>query len=340
MIGYYIHHQGFGHLARAISICEQLQYPTTALSSMDIPEPHPFAAVVKLPRDDQEDQVVEPTAHGALHWAPHHHNGFRARMNAVSHWIDTACPAAVVTDISVEIATFVRLLGVPVIVVALPGKRFDAPHALVHRLADHIIAAWPRELYLPPWLQPHAEKTSFVGGISRYDGRECPSAEPPDDATASTGTRVLVLSGAGDSVGSRLSDCAAACPGTTWTAIGGADTGWVDDPWPLICAADVVVTHAGQSAVADVAAARRRAVVIAQPRPYDEQPATATVLRRYRLATVAHRWPDVRAWPGLIAHATAGDPDKWSRWEVAGAASRAARAVESTVQRCALASVS
>lgn len=303
---------------------------------MDIPEPHPFSAVVKLPRDDQEDRVMEPTAHGALHWAPHHHNGFRERMKAISHWIDAARPAAVVTDISVEVATFVRLLGVPVIVVALPGKRFDAPHALVHRLADHIIAAWPRELYLPPWLQPHAAKTSFVGGISRYDGRAVPPVRPPDDV----GARVLVLSGADDDFGGRLDECAAACPGTTWTAIGGANSAWVEDPWPQICAADIVITHAGQSAVADVAAARRRAVVIAQPRPYDEQPATATVLRRHRLATVARQWPDVRAWPGLIAHAEASDPEKWSRWEVSGAASRAARAVEATVQRCALASVS
>ena len=47
------------------------------------------------------------------------------------------------------------------------------------------------------------------------------------------------------------------------------------------------------------------AVVIAQPRPYDEQAATAEVLRRHRLATVARGWPDGRAWPGLISHALA-----------------------------------
>lgn len=341
MIGYYIHHQGFGHLARAITICEQLQCPATALSSMDIPAPHPFTEVVRLPRDDQGDQVMEPTAHGALHWAPHHHNGFRARMNAMSNWIATTRPAAIVTDISVEIATFARLLGVPVIVVALPGKRFDAPHALVHRLADHIIAAWPRELYVPPWLQPHAAKTSYVGGISRYDGRACPSPTPTgarDDTAPNADTRVLVLAGAGDGFGHQLGDWAAACPGTRWTAIGGSESRWLDDPWPQICAADVVVTHAGQSAVADVAAARRRAVVIAQPRPYDEQSATATVLRRHRLATVARHRPDNRAWPGLISQALASDPEKWIRWQVSGAASRAARAVEVTAQRCAMVS--
>ncbi|HYX99187.1 MAG TPA: glycosyltransferase [Mycobacterium sp.] len=334
MIGYYIHHQGFGHLARAMSICEQLRYPATALSSMDIAAPHPFAEVVKLPRDDHGGHLTEPTAHGALHWAPLHHNGFQERMNTLARWIADVRPAAFVTDVSVEIAAFVRLLGVPVIVVALPGKRFDAPHAFVHQLADHIIAGWPRELYLPPWLQPHVGKTSFVGGISRFDGRSSPAPQRSENV------RVLVLAGADEHFGGATDECAAACPGTTWTPIGGTDRRWVADPWPRICAADVVVTHAGQSAVADVAAARRRAVVIPQSRPYDEQSATATVLRQRRLATVAIDWPDVRAWPGLIAQALAADPEKWSRWQVAGAASRAARAIEATAQDGAVVSAS
>jgi hypothetical protein len=55
-----------------------------------------------------------------------------------------------------------------------------------------------------------------------------------------------------------------------------------------MCAADVVITHAGQSCVADVAAARRPAIVLPQPRPFDEQHATAETLRRHRLA-VANR---------------------------------------------------
>jgi hypothetical protein len=303
------------------------------LSSLDIPAPHPFAAVVKLPRDDQVERVAEPTAHGALHWAPQPHRGYQARMDLVARWVAEAQPAAIVVDVSVEITVFARLLGVPVIVVALPGKRFDAPHALVHRLADHIIAAWPQDLHVPAWLRQYEHKTSYVGGVSRFDGRRC---SPDGGRTASpTNPRVLVLAGASERFGARIEECAAACPGTTWTAIGGTDGCWVDDPWDQICAADVVVTHAGQGAVADVAAARRRAVVIPQPRPYDEQAATAEVLGAHRLATVAQRWPDVRAWPALISDAMAGDPHRWARWQVSGAAARAARAIEATAGQCA-----
>jgi Glycosyltransferase family 28 C-terminal domain len=252
-------------------------------------------------------------------------------MDTLARWVAEARPAAIVSDVSVEVAVLSRLLGVPVIVVALPGKRFDAPHVLVHRMADHIIAAWPQQLHVPAWLRPYLDKTSYVGGISRFDGRHC---SPDIGITApSPNHRVLVLAGASEQFGTAVDECAAAVPGTTWTAIGGTDGCWVDDPWQQICAADVVVTHAGQSAIADVAAAGRRAVVISQPRPYDEQAATAEVLRRCRLATVAQNWPGIRAWPGLISHALASDPDRWTRWQVSGAAARAARAIEATARQ-------
>lgn len=257
-------------------------------------------------------------------------------MDAIARWIVEARPDAFVTDVSVEVATFVRLLGVPVIVVAVPGKRFDAPHLLAHRLADHIIAAWPQELLAPGWLRAHEDKTSYVGGISRYDGR----AHPTPDGRAHDDIRVLVLAGAMEDLGGTIGDCARTCPGTTWTTIGGANGAWVQDPWPQICAADVVVTHAGQGAIADVAAARRRAVVIPQPRPFDEQAVTADVLARHRLATVAAGWPESRAWPSLIARAMATNPAAWRRWRVCGAAERAATAIENTAARCAKAVVS
>lgn len=333
MIGYYIHHQGFGHLARAMSICAQLTQPATALTSLDLPASHPFTDVVKLPRDDLADQVSEPTANGALHWAPHHDKGFQTRMDAVARWVVEARPEAVVTDVSVEIAAFVRLLGVPVIVVALPGKRTDAPHLLAHRLADHIVAAWPRELCEPAYLRPYAHKTSYVGGISRFEGRECQPNDTPSKRE-SKGNRILVLSGGSEDFGAVAAVCLQACPDICWTMLGGDNGSWADDPWPHICSADVIVTHAGQSCVADIALAERPAVVISVPRPFDEQRATGAVLRRYRLATVAREWPDARAWPALIAHARASDPRKWCRWQVRGAAARAAEAIVSTAERC------
>ena len=96
---------------------------------------------------------------------------------------------------------------------ALPGKRYDAPHLLVHRLADHIVAAWPKELRVPPWLRSYEDKTSYVGGISRFDDRQIP-APPPAHAQRGPGaaTTVLILGGA-DGLGAgpgALEQCATA----------------------------------------------------------------------------------------------------------------------------------
>ncbi|OBK13496.1 glycosyltransferase [Mycobacterium asiaticum] len=290
-----------------------------------MPASHPFSAIVQLPRDDQGTQACEPTAHGALHWAPHHDPGFGARMIAIADWVANARPEAMVVDVSVEVAMFVRLLGVPVIVVALPGKRTDAPHSTVHRIADHILAAWPKALCVPAWLRQYEHKTSYVGGISRFEGRRAASK------SADSG-RVLILGGTGGDFGP--GDCSSAACGWTWTTLGGASGSWKDDPWSEIHDADVVVTHAGQSCVADVAAAQRPAIVIPQPRPFDEQKSTALMLRRHQLAVVAQDWPDERAWPALLTHARARDPQRWRRWQVDGAAQRAATAIESTALQC------
>jgi UDP-N-acetylglucosamine:LPS N-acetylglucosamine transferase len=108
------------------------------------------------------------------------------------------------------------------------------------------------------------------------------------------------------------------------------------DPWPDICAADVVVTHAGQGCVADVAAARRPAIMLPQSRPFGEQDATADALCRHRLATVIRRWPRPYEWKGLIAHARAADANRWELWQTEGAATRAATAIEATARRCAV----
>jgi hypothetical protein len=219
----------------------------------------------------------------------------------------------VVVDVSVEVALFVRLLGVPVIVMAMPGERTDGPHASVHQIGDHIIAAWPRELYEPEWLRAYAAKTSYVGGISRFGDRE--GLQP----TTNRAPTVLVLSGTGVDFDQTTVDAtAASIPEITWKTLGLRGGLRTPDPWPDICAADV-------------AAARRPAIVLPQPRPFDEQHATAETLRRDRLAVATRGWPDARAWRYFIGHARAADPSRWERRQTTDAAARAAEAIKTTV---------
>ncbi len=87
------------------------------------------------------------------------------------------------------------------------------------------------------------------------------------------------------------------------------------DAWALLQDADVVVTHGGQNALAEVAAARRPAVVVPQDRPYDEQRANAAALDRGGLALVRGRV----AGTGRVAGAARGGgrsrtSTRWSAW--------------------------
>lgn len=321
MIGYYVHHVGSGHLRNATCIAAALDGGMTGLSSLPRPAgwPGPW---IELERDDSGHPAQDPTAHGRLHWAPKHHPGLAARMARIAEWIDAAHPAALVVDVSVEVAVLGRLMGVPVVVRALPGDRSDPAHQLGYSLADAILANWPDLGDMAHDLHRWADRTHHVGGLSRFAGR--PATAPPPHARP----RALVLQGSG---GTRVTPAdvaaaAAATPDWEWHRLGpGA---WSDDPWPELCAADVVVTHAGLGSLADVAAAARPAVVIPEDRPHDEQHATARALAAAGVAVVSAHWPEVHQWPDLLARALALGGSGWERWCTDGAAERAARVIE------------
>ncbi|RYJ01977.1 MAG: glycosyl transferase, partial [Actinomycetales bacterium] len=261
MIGYYVHHHGRGHLNRALSINAELG-PVVGLSSL--PRPAQWIGPwIELPRDDDRDVLRNPTAGGALHWVPEQHRGLRERMHEVSSWISDIEPELMVVDVSVEVALLARLHGVPVVTSVLPGDRSDPPHELVHTAARAVIAPWPssaRSVLRAPATADGRLET--VGAFSRFDGRAVPERADP-------GRRVVLMLGAGGhALAPEVLDLAREqTSGWEWTVLGLGDT-WADDPWESLCAADVVVTHSGQNAVAEVAAARRPAVVVPQDRPF------------------------------------------------------------------------
>jgi predicted glycosyltransferase len=96
-----------------------------------------------------------------------------------------------------------------------------------------------------------------------------------------------------------------------------------------------VIAQAGLGCIADIAAAQKPAIIIAQSRPFDEQVATAQTLARAGLAVVIDDWPDLDAWPALITAARAIEPNRWTRWQTAGSAARAAQAVADVADHCA-----
>jgi hypothetical protein len=326
VIGYYVHHQGLGHLTRLQAIAEHLRAPVTGISSL--PAPEGWASDwLQLARDDGmpagEVAGADPTAGGVLHWVPRHDLGLAGRAAALTEWVARTRPSLVVVDVSVEVTALLRLSGVPVVVVAMPGERTDRAHSLAYDLADGLLAPWPEAAHAGDWHPDRRARLWAVGGISRFDGRVPPS-RPPSVGPATR--RVLVLWGGGgrSTSAAEVAAARAATPGWEWVERGPGSPS--PDLWADLASADVVVTHGGQNAVAEVAAARRPAVVVAQPRPFDEQVATAAAVDRLGVAVGVPTWPPASAWPGLLERALGRGGEGWRRWSTGhGAASAAAR---------------
>lgn len=335
MIGWYVHHHGWGHMTRMQAIRPHLGDEVTVFSSLPEPASLPPETVwVQLPSDS--DAVVGPdgvsreahelgdvTARGTLHWAPLGHPGHQARLAAIAEWVAIHPTSAFVVDVSVEVTILARLLGVPTISVAQPGDRTDAPHRLGYDLADRILAPWAPGTIPAKALIGREDRVRSVGAISRYDGRACTEA----DADADDVRRVLFLGLALDPV--RLAQTRELLSADGWVveSAGAGSDDRIDDVWPLLRRATVVVSAAGQNSIADLAAADARAVVIAQERPFDEQSEMARVLAAHGLArTVA-----ADASPAEVVDSirrAADTAPRWDVWQVSGSAARAAAAIE------------
>lgn len=330
MIGYYVHHQGRGHLQRAACIATHLRTPITVLSSLRRPDDWQ-GAWVGLPRDDEPRAVGDVTANGRLHWAPTGHAGHMARMAGIARWVGETRPTLVVTDVSMEVSTFIRLMGVPVLAVGMRGDRSDRAHRLGYDTADGLLLPWAAAFPEPSWPRHWLNKSHHVGAFSRFDAVSPPPRPPSPDRVSGRRPRAVVTLGAGgtDVTAAELAEAARALPDWSWRVLGGQHGEWTADPWPVICSADVVITHCGNNAIAEVAAARRPAVVIPQSRPHGEQHATARALRHGGLAVVCPRWPEAHTWPGQLAEALALGGEAWSAWSPGDGARRAARLIDS-----------
>jgi hypothetical protein len=328
VIGYYVHHVGAGHLHRARAVALRAEGTVTGLSSLPAPADWP-GPWVRLVRDDSAPEAVDPTARGNLHWVPERDDGLCRRMAALSSWIETARPDVLVSDVSAEVALLARLHGVPVVSVVLPGRRGDRAHRNAYAVSSGLVAAWPREAVgmVQGLAQADARRLHHVGALSRWETAGRDRRDP-------SRRRVLVLSGRGGGhpTETQLRAAAADAPDWSWTVRGGSGE-WRDDPSLEIDASAVVVIQAGESAVADVAARRRPAVVVPAPRPFDEQRATGRAL-------AAGPWPchveesfPVTGWAERLAEVAALDGQAWADWCDGRAADRLAEYLDAFSSR-------
>lgn len=326
VIGYYVHHHGAGHLTRARVISSALlaRRSEVVLLGSNLRGAHG----VTLPRDnDGPAPFNDPDASRALHWAPLGHRGFSARMETIASWVQACRPSVVVVDVSVEVVTLLRLLGIPTVVVAQPGDRTDDAHTLAYRCATAILAPWPAEADPCPALRPFADKVTHTGGISGIRRQK----RTPQVGVVLTGRGGIwrgngqKVNGGGDNWGAEIAQSLRAdLPGMQWVEAGGHH--WVAEMGPLLSRAQVVVSHCGQNAVADIAALNVPAVLCPQPRPHAEQEHLGAEISRLGLAKRAvrsHSDSTPTPWASLVEQAVQA-PTQWDRWHTASASVRAA----------------
>ena len=315
-IGWYVHHQGAGHLQRARAVAAHLGRPctilgtlagfdTAGLDSLDLPDDRPLAPGAGF--DGHDGEAARPDA---FHYAPLRHPGLRGRMARIAAWVERTDPALIVVDVSVEVALFARLLSVPTVVVRLAGERSDTPHLEAFRSASRLLAPFPEALEspgTPDWVRAKTFHAGFLGG-----GRP---------ASGEAGQDVVVVFGRGGDGGDRaaLAAAARAVPERTWHVLGpvrgeGAIPanlrlhGWVADVDSVVARAAVLVGGGGDGLVALAAAHGKRFLCLPEPRAYGEQTEKAEALRRHGAAIVRDAWPVPEEWPGLVREALAIDP--------------------------------
>ncbi|EJL29599.1 hypothetical protein [Novosphingobium sp. AP12] len=307
-IGYYVHHHGAGHYARAAAIAAACDWPVTLLGTgigdrgIDLSDDRPASGQF----DGQDAANCRPAA---IHYAPLDHEGVRMRVARISDWIAAARPALMVVDVSAEVAMLARLASVPTAYVRLNGVRDDAPHRDAFRAATALFAPFHGAMELPETPTWVREKTRYFPGITASASTE-----------AAIDRRILVVfgRGGGPGDGELLAAAARACPEWQWRVIGPAGrpahcpanlvfAGWADEPQREIARAHIVVGAAGDGLVGAVMAADRPFVCVPEERPFGEQHATAGCLARLGAAVVSLTWPTAESWPELLGKALSLD---------------------------------
>ena len=324
-IGYYVHHQGRGHLDRFRAV-RAVGGPVAdrLVALTELAGDGPDDGRLVLPPDVPPGAPDDAEAGGALHWAPLGVDVAAPRLATLVGWLAEHRPTGVVVDVSVEAALACRLAGVPTVVVRQHGDRDDAPHRLGRATARRLAAPFPRRCEHPSTPAEVREATDYWGFVAPPstpptggDG----SAQPSDEVGGPVRADDVVVvwgRGGGRLAGSMLDAIAGSTTGRVLVA--GRDVwdpadrptddrvvelGWVPSPSELLTDRPTFVAAAGNATVGLVATAGCPLVVVPQPRPFDEQLRAAEALDAAGLAAVAPPQDERDAWTRAIELARA-----------------------------------
>lgn len=272
-------------------------------------------------RDPERDHLSGQV----LHYAPLNCTGVSQRMAILAGWITAHRPALFVVDLSVEVALFARLCGVPVALMRLSGFRSDPAHEAAFRLADVLLAPVPERLedaHTPAWVR---DKTIYLGVFSRYDTRTESREDCRRQLELDADERVVsVLNGGGGGHRSLRywSRVARANPTHTWLLVGklaGTEStplnlrvaGYVADTYPYLRAADVIVGSGGTNTMHEVAAVNGRFLSLPEQRPFGEQYCKMKALMHQGLTRMLSHDLPPHEWAKWLSRADDLIPDRW-----------------------------
>jgi len=308
-IGIYVHHHGDGHRQRAIAIARQapdhftllgadLKGKTSALSIVDLPDDRPLN-MHKTTKDYRDTQNLSDS-----HYNPSgSHNSVRRRTRLIASWIETAEPALLLIDASVEIATLARLTSTPTAYMRLSGNRTDQAHLETFNAAEAILCPFHKVLEsdnTPRWLCKRSHY--FPGLASMVRARQkCEK-------------KLLIVLGQGQNNIAAIQFLAVAHMLPDWqiNVIGQQQPtnacaenlhfhGWVNNPEYFIANTAVVAGAASDCLISAVSAAGKPFICMPQIRPFDEQYEKAARLEALRAAVICRKWPE--NWRETIAAA-------------------------------------
>lgn len=312
--GFFVHHQGRGHIGRVKAIIERLDdRPLTVFSvagdafeglddrvtavTLDNAIGHPS------PTPALHDQIT-PTI---MHSVPMGSAPLTRNAAAFTRFFAEDRPGLFFVDVSAEWAILARLCSVPTVSVRMHGDRSDPGHLGAYQASVSMVAPYHASLEQPDYPDWARRRTCYSGGLCTTT-EAVPTREAARAALGLPADRkiIVTLSGGGGTGAhyASLTMGARADQDALWLALGplhleGHETdfpnlvplGWVDRPMHYLAAADLVIASAGDNTVHEIARARRPLLCIPEWRYFDEQRVKAAQLARLGAAHVLDAWP-------------------------------------------------
>ena len=309
-IFYFVHAHGNGHKATfnmlypELSIFFKVVAITTNNEITKYLDKYHNVEVLELPPKYPDNYMIpEHTFSKAFEVTPYAlEPAWRAQ--ALAEAIGYHKPKAFYCDGVPELAIMVRGMGVPIVIVHLPGNVMKDPtQVFAYEIADHIVAHFPSVVEQANYA--FVFKTYYSGYMSKY------SKVKVNSTVHSSIDHVTILLGYNNYDESVLKNITKD-QDTSFTIVGNKrdydldknciQLGHVKDISQVI-SGDVVISAAGQNTIAELLSLGKRLILLPEPRPYDEQKVHADMLANQNIALLAEETFSAKQWQNVISRA-------------------------------------